>query len=229
MSRNELNLVPRSIVERVVRGRASRRVLWAAGALGAVALGLTASARWIDQRSAAQLAAARASSGPVIALEEELAGLRAERRTLEQSLETQRAVGVAIPASAVVRAVAASLPTGAVLERIDLDYANVQGTNKKIRRAGRDEQVQRELRGEIAGIAANESDVGRIVDSLAALTPVAQVSLESSRSREFRGRNAREFRIQFKVDLEKRWKLPEIATVDAQAQERIDAAKEGMR
>jgi hypothetical protein len=229
MSRNDINLVPRSIAQRVVRGRASRRVLWTAGALGAVALGLTASARWMDQRSSAQLAAARASSGPVIALEEEIAGLRAERRELERAIETQRAVGVAIPASAVVRAVAAALPAGAVLERIDLDYANVQGTNKRIRRSARDEQVRRELRGEIAGIAANESDVGRIIDSLAALTPVAQVSLESSRSREFRGRNAREFRIHFKVDLEKRWRLPEIASVDAVGQDPAGTAKEGGR
>ena len=121
---------------------------------------------------------------------------------------------MSIPASAVVRAVAASLPTGAMLERIDLDYANVQGTNKKIRRAGKGEDPQRELRGEIAGIAANESDVGRIIDSLTALAPMSQVSLESSRSREFRGRGAREFRIQFKVDLEKRWRLPEVASAD---------------
>ena len=110
-----------------------------------------------------------------------------------------------------MRAVAASLPAGALLEKIDLDYANVQGTAKKIRRAGREEPAPRELRGEISGIAANESDVGKLVDGLAALTPMSHVSLESSRSREFRGKNAREFRIHFKVDLDRRWKLPEVA------------------
>jgi len=224
-----VNLVPDRIAGRVRGGRASRRVLAASALLGATAIGLAGVARWTDARSSAQLAAARETSAPVIALEEEIAGLRAERRELERAIETQRAVGVAIPASAVVRAVAAALPAGAVLERIDLDYANVQGTNKRIRRSARDEQVRRELRGEIAGIAANESDVGRIIDSLAALTPVAQVSLESSRSREFRGRNAREFRIHFKVDLEKRWRLPEIASVDAVGQDPAGTAKEGGR
>jgi hypothetical protein len=209
-----VNLVPDRIAGRVRGGRASRRVLAASALLGATAIGLAGVARWTDARSSAQLAAARETSAPVIALEEEIAGLRAERAALERRVETQREVGVSIPASAVVRAVAASLPTGAMLERIDLDYANVQGTNKKIRRAGKGEDPQRELRGEIAGIAANESDVGRIIDSLTALAPMSQVSLESSRSREFRGRGAREFRIQFKVDLEKRWRLPEVASAD---------------
>ena len=52
---------------------------------------------------------------------------------------------------------------------------------------------------------------------LAALAPMSQVSLESSRSREFRGANAREFRIHFTVDLDRRWKLPEVAAAAAEA------------
>lgn len=211
MNQPEMNLIPQCVRDRVSGRRISRRVQFAALAIGAVAVGFAAAARTIDARSSAQLAAARDSSGPVIALEQELASLRAEQAAIAAQLETQRSLAVAIPASAVVRAVAASLPSGALLEKIDLDYANVQGTAKKIRRAGRDDPSPRELRGEISGIAANESDVGRLVDGLAALAPMSQVSLESSRSREFRGRNAREFRIHFKVDLDRRWKLPEVA------------------
>lgn len=217
MSEHEINLIPECVRDRVASRRISRRVQFAACAMGAVAIGFAAAARSIDARSAAQLAAARDSSGPVIALEQELASLRAERASIAGQLEVQRGLSVAIPASAIVRAVAASLPAGALLEKIDLDYANVQGTAKKIRRTGRDEPAPRELRGEIAGVAANEADVGRLVDALAAVGPMSQVSLESSRSREFRGTNAREFRIHFKVDLDRRWKLPEVAAAAAEA------------
>lgn len=210
MSMHEVNLVPKAVLDRVTTGRASRLVTAVAIVFGASAVGVAAVARTIDARSQAQLAAARDSSAPVIALESTIESIRRERAAIEERLDTQRELGVAIPASAVVRAVAQSLPEGAVLERIGLDYANVQGTNKKIRRGAKDETPARELRGEIAGIAANESDVGRIVDGLAALAPMSQVSLESSRSREFNGRNVREFRIDFRVDLEKRWKLPEV-------------------
>jgi hypothetical protein len=44
---------------------------------------------------------------------------------------------------------------------------------------------------------------------------VSRVALESSRSREFMGRQVREFRVTFAVDLEKRWKLPEVAATAA--------------
>jgi hypothetical protein len=216
MNQPEINLIPQFVRDRVAGRRISRRVQFAALTVGAIAVAFAAAARTIDARSAAQLAAARDSSGPVIVLEQELASLRAEQAAIVAQLETQRSLVVAIPASAVVRAVAASLPAGALLEKIDLDYANVQGTAKKIRRVGREEPAPRELRGEIAGIAANESDVGKLVDGLAALAPMSQVSLESSRSREFRGKSAREFRIHFKVDLDRRWKLPEVAGAETE-------------
>ncbi len=215
MSMHEVNLVPPSIADRVARGRASRRVMLASACIGTVALGIALTARWIDARSAQMLAAAREAGAPVIALDEEIAKLRSEQRDIAASVELQRSVGVAIPASGLVRAIAGALPAGALLEKIDLNYENVQGTNKKIRRVAKDTPTTRELVGEIAGIAADESDVNSIVDGLGALAPISQVSLESSRSREFRGHNAREFRVKFRVDLDRRWKLPEITAAGA--------------
>ena len=47
----------------------------------------------------------------------------------------------------------------------------------------------------------------------APLMSLSKVSLESSRSYEFRGKNAREYKVSFVADLEKRWRLPEIAVV----------------
>jgi hypothetical protein len=217
---HEVNLVPPRISARIARGRASRRVLAGAGLMAALAIGIAAFARWTDTRSQATLAVARASSAPVIALEEEIAELLREARRIESSVELQRSIGVAIPASGLVRAIAQALPAGSVLERIGLEYANVQGSAKKVRRPSKEEESVRELRGEIAGIAMNEADVGRIVDGLAALAPIGQVSLESSRSREFQGSNAREFRIRFTVDLERRWRQPEIASASAATEDK---------
>ena len=110
-----------------------------------------------------------------------------------------------------MQAVARSLPEGTTLERISLEFKNIQGSARKSRKSVRTEQEPRELQGEIAGIAASEEDVGALVDRLEKVAPFSQVSLESSRSLEFRGRAAREFRIGFRVDLEKRWAMPAIA------------------
>jgi hypothetical protein len=211
MSRHCLELLPPSTRERVLRGRASRRVHVASVAIAVVAAGLFAGARWVDGNSARQLAAARETGAPVVALEEEIRRLDGERRKIAESLDLQRAVGVAIPASALVRGIAGALPKGSMLESIELEYANVQGAARKSRRAPKDEALPREVRGEIAGIAPGESDVGALVDALEALAPLSRVSLESSRSREFEGRSVREFRVTFRIDLERRWRLPALA------------------
>ena len=45
------------------------------------------------------------------------------------------------------------------------------------------------------------------------MKPLTRVTLESSRTYEFRGKNAREFKVTFAADLDRRWKLPQITTV----------------
>lgn len=215
MSRGGFDLLPSSVRERVLRARASRRVHGASVAIAVLAAGIFAGARWLDGHSSSQLASARETGAPVVALEEEIRRLDGERRKIAESLDLQRAVGVAIPASALVRGLAGALPKGAMLESIDLEYANVQGVARKTRRSAKDEPAPREVRGEIAGIAPGEADVGALVDALGALAPLSRVSLESSRSREFEGRSVREFRVTFRIDLERRWKLPALAAGDA--------------
>jgi hypothetical protein len=210
-SRIKLNLVPASILARIMRNRASRAV-WLMGVCVLVASGgMLASAFWLEARSAELDQMARERGTPVVLLEEEIARLKTERNAIDMQLDGQREVGVAIPASSVVQTIAAHLPVGTVLDRVSLEYANVQGATRRVRRNAKEVDPTRELRGEIAGIALDESDVGRIVDAVGALAPVSRVALESSRSREFLGRNVREFRVTFAIDLEKRWALPPIA------------------
>ena len=210
-SRIKLNLVPTSILARIMRNRASRAV-WSMGVCVLVASGgMLASAFWLEARSAELDQMARERGTPVVLLEEEIARLQTERNAIDVQLDGQREVGVAIPASSVVQTIAAHLPAGTVLDRVSLEYANVQGATRRVRRNAKEVDPTRELRGEIAGIALDESDVGRIVDAVGALAPVSRVALESSRSREFLGRNVREFRVTFAIDLEKRWALPPIA------------------
>lgn len=219
MSHAGFDLLPPSVRERVLCGRASRRVRMSAACIAALAGLLFVGTRWLESRSERLLADARATGAPVVELEEEIRRLDAERRAIAASLDLQRAIGVPIPASALIRGIAAAMPRGSLLESVELEYANVQGTARKSRRASREDAQPREIRGEIAGVAPSEADVGALVDALEALAPIARVGLESSRSREFEGHAAREFRVTFRIDLERRWRLPSIVTQQAHASE----------
>ena len=222
--RVEINLIPTSIGARVMRRRASR-VVWSLGLCGFFATGcLFFAARWLEVHSTNLEQLARERGTPVVLLEEEISKLLVEQSAIQAQLDAQREVGNTIPAASLVRAIATRLPNGTVLDRVSLEYANVQGTTRRVRRATKEVEPSRELRGEIAGIATDESDVGRIVDAIGGLTPVSRVALESSRSREFLGRNVREFRVTFAVDLEKRWTLPSMLDQSLAAQATESAA-----
>jgi UDP-N-acetylmuramyl pentapeptide synthase len=67
--------------------------------------------------------------------------------------------------------------------------------------------------GGMGSVQAIVDEKSTIVDGLGKLPSLSKVSLESSRSYEFRGKNAREYKVSFVADLEKRWRLPEIAVV----------------
>jgi len=212
MRQRGFHLLPDAILLRVRTDRASRRVVGIAGAIAGVTVGLVAFATWVDARSRTILAAAQLEGAPVIQIEQEIEAYRETELRLIASLERQRAVGNAIPAHGVIQAVAESLPPGAVVKRLSIRYENVQGSNKRVRRNAKEAaSPPRALVCELEGIALDDAGVNAIVQGLERLQALSKVTLESSRSLQFRGKSAREYKVTFVADLERRWKLPVIA------------------
>ena len=214
MSRRQFHLLPSSTVNRIRANRATRAVTFASGCIAVVAVVMLAASTWIDSVSRSRLDEAQKVGAPVIRIEQEVEALRAVERELSKSLNLQRSLGNTIPANGVIRAVTEILPRGALIKLITLEYQNVQGVNRKQRKGAKENEAKlpRTLVCTIEGIALDDRDVGAIVDGLGQLRALTKVTLESSRSYEFRGKNAREYKISFVADLEKRWKLPEVVT-----------------
>lgn len=208
MNDGRLDLLPIDVRARIARGRIARRLLALAVAVTGLAAATAATSVWVDRHAQRLLQSVRTEAETVLAIESEIRQLELQRKVSRDLLEQQRALAVTVPASGLIGAVSGALPQGAVLEKIELDFLNIQGEARKGRRAARVDKEPRELKGEIAGIAASDGDVGSIVDALVKVAPISNVSLESSRSREFRGASVREFRITFRVDLERRWRMP---------------------
>lgn len=212
MSRRQFHLLPVSSVARIRAGRATRGVVLASGVVASLAVVVLGGATWLDSHSRAQLAAAQKEGAPVIRIEQEVDALRAVEKQIVRELTQQRSLVNTIPANGVIRAVSATLPKGALIKSIVIEYQNVQGTNRKQRKGAKEAEAAtaRSLLCVIEGIALDDRDVGAIVDGIGRLPAMSKVTLESSRSYEFRGKNAREYKVSFVADLEKRWKLPEI-------------------
>jgi hypothetical protein len=215
MSRRQFHLLPTATVARVRANRATRGIVISSGFIATVAVVVLGLSTWLDAYSRTKLATAQKEGAPVIRIEQEVDALRSVERELVRSLALQRSLGNTIPANGVIRAVSDALPKGALIKSITIEYQNVQGTNRKQRKGAKetDAATPRSLVCVIEGIALDDRDVGAIVDGLGKLPSLSKVSLESSRSYEFRGKNAREYKVSFVADLEKRWRLPEIAVV----------------
>jgi hypothetical protein len=223
MSNRLFCLVPQANVDRIRNLRASRRISFSAAGVATVAIAILGGSTWLDFRSREMLATAQKEGAPVIKIEQELAALRADEAELAKSLALQRSLGVTLPANGVVRAVADSLPEGALVRSLSLEFQNVQGSTRRQRRGAskdNDAASARSLHCVIEGIAADDSDVGALVEGLSRLPSFSKVTLESSRSYEFRGKNAREYKITFNADLERRWKMPQVASAPGSGEEK---------
>jgi len=214
-----LDLLPAEVRTRIQRGRLTRRLMFAAIGVTTLMLATVGAADWVHRHSARVLREARQTAAGAVAIEAEMRQLELQRKVANDLLEQQRSLAVTVPASGLIHAVSSALPAGSLLETIELKFLHIQGEPRKGRRAVRTERDPREMQGEIAGLAASDADVGTIVDALAKVAPISNVSLESSRSREFRGKSAREFRITFRVDLERRWRMPTLSADAASSME----------
>jgi hypothetical protein len=60
----------------------------------------------------------------------------------------------------------------------------------------------RVLQGEVSGFAARDSQIAELVTRLSQTPPFRDVTLDFSRTRDVHGRDAREFRLSFRIDLD---------------------------
>ena len=135
--------------------------------------------------------------------------LRNELRETRVFIDRYEHLAMPIPMSRLIATITNELPPSATLDRIDLNAAGRNATRNVRRRGLGDgaESPQRILIGELSGFAASDRDVADLVARLESLGLCRQVSLDFSRTRNIRGRSARQFRVSFRIDLDKAYEV----------------------
>ena len=106
--------------------------------------------------------------------------------------------------SALLSTIVNRLPASASLDRVDLNgssRAPVRSARSNAKSASDDIQP-RFLVGELAGFAASDAEIIKILESLSSMHPFEDITLDFTRTRTVRGHSAREFRISFRVNLD---------------------------
>jgi Tfp pilus assembly protein PilN len=153
---------------------------------------------------------------------------QAEQRGAELAaqLEARRArkdryqqVALPLEISRVLATVVNEMPGSAALDRVDVRVSSRQPPRGGRRRPG-GPGTGRRLLGELSGYARTDREIADFVASLEGLSLCEHVALDFTRSRTVADQPAREFRISFSVDLERKFEvLPRVGERQADAGE----------
>jgi len=145
----------------------------------------------------------------VFAIEARTSELRHELESVQQFANRYERLAFPLQVSDVLASVVNLLPDSVTLDEVNLDAGarvigrgpRSQGVASTAVGAGADDPP-RLLIGEVSGFAADDQQIAELVSALETTPPFENVSLDFSRSRRVNDRDAREFRLSFRIDLD---------------------------
>lgn len=207
MRQHSIDLMPISIRTRTKAGVRRGRFF----AIAAMALTVTA---LVATHSRLKLAGAerllqdvQAETTAVLALDREATLLKRRLHDLEAFVQLHQKLAIPLDVSAVIATLINALPESVTLDQLDLD-AGARTVGRSPRSKGfdaKDGERQRLLFCEVWGFAASDEDIAHLVTRLESTSPFKGVNLDFSRTKKVNDRDAREFRLSFKIDLTARY------------------------
>jgi hypothetical protein len=149
----------------------------------------------------------------VLKVEEKSQELRSILEEGNRFISYYQELALPLEISSVVATIVNGLPESVTLDRIDLD-AGARRIMRTARSKGPQEEAPRPPRiliGEVAGFAASDLEIAELVSVLEQTPPFTDVSLDFSRTRSVHNKSAREFRLSFRIDLERRYEVAQAA------------------
>ena len=208
MTQRPINLLPDTYRAQseagVVAGRYVVSLL-----IAVVLLGLAAThSRLMIEVARQRLRGAEEQADIALSAETTAAQLRERLDHRRDFIRRYELIALPIKISRVVATLINVLPESATVDRIDLAARSTQiARSARGRQPADDGAIARTLKGEVSGFALTDQDVADLVTRIEDIGLFEQVSLDFSRSRSVRGKNARGFRISFRADLNTRFEV----------------------
>ena len=203
-----IDLLPESMRARTrARIVASRNI--AVGALSLVVLVVvTTHATLARDKAQTRLTSIQVHAQELTRVEFTIADLQENLADYRGAVALHQSIEHPLPLSQIASTVIGVLPESCSLERLIMEATrerNLLGSRRRNTQADADQP--RRLTVELAGFAATDADVAEFVAGLARVNAFHDVSLDFSRHRMIRGHGCREFRLSFRVDLERQYRV----------------------
>ena len=194
-----MNLLPEQYVERSQnKARGNRVAIAIIMTLCAVAVIATHS-RLSMNAAVEHLLVVQSRANSALELEVDATSLELQKARLESFIDRYNKEKNVFAMGDIVATITNILPDSMTLEDISLDIVQTE--------------VGRGISGRLAGFASTDETIASLVSTLQTQEPFSSVSMDYSKSRNIRGKRAREFRVSFLIDLESDWVVSRMVVV----------------
>jgi len=216
MRQHSIDLLPESIRLRAEVGlRAGRFIAGTVAGLGLLVVVATHSLLTLTSAQD-QLFGTSAQAEHVFITEAKAAELRRVMKQSQEYSELYRRISLPVDVSAVLATVINAMPDSVTLDQFDLDAgAKQMALSSRSKHDDTKTAAPRVLTGEVSGFAANDMQIAQLVSNLEQSPPFKDVSLDFSRTRRVNDRDAREFRLSFRIDLDVPYAVTYVDPTDA--------------
>lgn len=209
MAQHSIDLLPASIRARTEAGVRTGRLIVGATAMLVLMLVLSVHSLMTLANSQEELFTTAIRAEQVFETEAKILELKAKLKRTSDHIELYDKIASPVPMSAVMATVINNLPESVTLDQFDID-AGARAITRAPRAKGvetKDEIPPRVLHGEVSGFAASDQHIAELVGRLTAHPLFRDVNLDFSRTRDVNKRDAREFRLSFKIDLDTAYRI----------------------
>jgi hypothetical protein len=194
-----MNLLPEQYVERSRnKARGNRVAIAIIMTLCAVAVIATHS-RLSMNAAVEHLLVVQSRANSALELEVDATSLELQKARLESFIDRYNKEKNVFAMGDIVATITNILPDSMTLEDISLDIVQTE--------------VGRGISGRLAGFASTDETIASLVSTLQTQEPFSSVSMDYSKSRNIRGKRARQFRVSFLIDLESDWVVSRMVVV----------------
>jgi hypothetical protein len=228
MSQHPLDLLPDEVRARSLAGLRTGRFVTALVSTTLLVVILATHSVLHLGRKRSECAVAEEQAELVLRTEQKAEELASRIDGYRNLIDLYERIALPLEVSRVISTIVNELPATMTLDRIDLDAA-ARRTGSVARSKGLedgDAPPPRVLHGEVAGFAVTDQEIAELVARLGAIRPFRDVSLDFSRTREVRGRKAREFRLSLWIDLDVPYAVSDRTSAETPPREELTHADE---
>lgn len=202
-----IDLMPESIRRQCEMGARTGQLIGAIVVGVLIVVVMATQARWQLDRERERYALANERAETVQRAQQEATALNRQLAEVKAYMDMYERLALPLDISAIIATIVNELPPSITIESLDMEASERRAPRAARSVPGEAQRPPRLLVGELSGFAQTDDDIARLVMRLQNRDGFDAVTLDFTRTRLVRESIAREFRMSFRIDLDRPYEV----------------------